>query len=754
VLAKVSPSTSDRARQDAEKDIPMNTETIKFDVDADGIALLTIDVPGQTMNVITPQFTADLSALVDKVAKDEAIKGAVITSGKATGFMAGADLKSIASLVGANAQASGKSRAAAMYEAQVGLNLLFRRLETSGKPFAAAMNGLALGGGLEVCLACHYRVSLDNPKIVFGLPEVLVGLLPGAGGTQRLPRLMGVMAASPYLLQGKNMSPQEAKGSNVVHDLAATPEELMAKAKAWVKANPKAMQPWDVKGFKFPGGAGQFNPMFAQTFMAGSAMVMKETLGNMNAPRAILSCVYEGAQLPMDKAIRIESKYFTKLFMSPQAESMVRSLFVSKQAAERGARRPAGVDKSPAKKVAMLGAGLMGAGIAMVSAKAGIEVVLLDRDQASADKGKQYTADRLAKDVSRGKMKQDKADEILARIHPTADFADIAGADLVIEAVFEDRTIKAETTHKTEAVLGADVIFGSNTSTLPISGLAEAWSKQENFIGIHFFSPVEKMPLVEIITGKNTGPAAIAKAIDYVAQIKKTPIVVNDSRGFYTSRCFGTYVMEGYAMVGEGVTPALIENCGRQIGMPVGPMAVGDEVAIDLSYKVKKQTMTDLGEAYKAGPGDVVVDRMYELGRYGRKTSKGFYVYPEDGSKKYIWPELKDMFGRLADDLQPDASEVKARLLYRQVVECARCFEEGVLETPEDGDLGAIFGWGFAPQTGGPFSFMDATGLAKVVTELDRLAQLYGERFAAPRLLRDMAAKGETFYGNAMKKAA
>jgi 3-hydroxyacyl-CoA dehydrogenase/enoyl-CoA hydratase/3-hydroxybutyryl-CoA epimerase len=730
------------------------TTTIRFDVDADGIALLTIDVPGQTMNVITPDFVADMATLIEKVAADEAIKGAVITSGKATGFMAGADLKGMGKLAGADAAASdGKSRAARMFESQFSLNKLFRRMETCGKPFAVAINGLALGGGLEVCLACHYRVIADNPKITLGLPEVLVGLLPGAGGTQRLPRLMGVQASLMYLLQGKNMSPQEALGFKVVNEVAPA-DQIVDKAKAWVKANPKAQQPWDVKGFKVPGGAGHMNPGFVQTFIGGNAMVMKETLGLMNAPKAIMSCVYEGSQLPIDKAVRLESKYFTKLFLDPQSQNMIRSLFVSKQAAEKGARRPKGVDKAPTKKVAMLGAGLMGAGIAMVSAKAGIEVVLLDRDVAAAEKGKAYTAERLAKDVARGKLAQAKADEILARIHPTSDYADLAGCDLVIEAVFEDRALKADVTKKTEAVLGADTIYGSNTSTLPISGLAEAWSKQENFIGIHFFSPVEKMPLVEIIMGRNTGDKALAKALDYVAQIKKTPIVVNDSRGFYTSRCFGTYVMEGYTMVGEGITPALIENCGRQIGMPVGALAVGDEVAIDLSYKVKLQTQKDLGDAYKTGPSDRVVDRMYELGRFGRKTAKGFYVYPEDGSKKYLWPDIASEFGRLPEAEQPSADEVKTRLLYRQIVECARCFEEGVLVTPEDGDLGAIFGWGFAPQSGGPFSHMDTVGLPQVVATLDRLAQQYGERFAAPKLLRDMAAKGETFYGNALKQAA
>jgi 3-hydroxyacyl-CoA dehydrogenase/enoyl-CoA hydratase/3-hydroxybutyryl-CoA epimerase len=668
--------------------------------------------------------------------------------------MAGADLKGMAELSGAHQAATGgKSLAAQVLEKQFVLNALFRRMETCGKPFAAAINGLALGGGLEVCLACHYRVVADNPKIQLGLPEVLVGLLPGAGGTQRLPRLLGVMNASPYLLQGKSMNPQEAKGLGLVG--AVLPEaELVAAAKAWVLANPKAKQPWDVQGFKFPGGVGHMNPNFVQTFIGGNAMVMNQTLGNMNAPKAIMSCVYEGAQLPMDKAVRLESKYFTKLILDPQAMNMVRTLFVSKQAAEKGARRPEGQPKAPTKKLAMLGAGMMGAGIAYVSAKAGIDVVLLDRDLAAAEKGKDYARKLVEKAVSRGSMTRDKADGLLARIKPTADYADLAGCDFVIEAVFEDRALKADVTQKTQAVLGADVIFGSNTSTLPITGLAQAAGKPANFIGVHFFSPVDKMPLVEIIMGKETGDAALAKALDYVAQIKKTPIVVNDSRGFYTSRCFGTYVMEGYAMVGEGITPALIENAGRQLGMPVGPLAVGDEVSIDLSYKVKLQTQKDLGDAYKTGPADGVVDRMYALGRYGRKAAKGFYVYPEDGAKKYLWPELKQEFGVLPEAEQPGAAEVKTRLIYRQLVECARCFEEGVLTTPQDGDLGAIFGWGFAPHTGGPFAMMDTLGARHVVQELDRLTQRYGERFAPPQLLRTMAAEGTSFYGKQSRAKA
>ena len=730
----------------------MTDTAIRSELDADGILTLTIDVPGLSMNVITPEVSRDLAAAIVRLKTDDSVKGAVLTSGKPSGFMAGADLKGMGALFGTNAPVvdDGKSKMAKLFDAVFGLNRLLRDLETCGKPVAAAVNGLALGGGLEFMLACHYRVVADNPKIVLGLPEVLVGLFPGAGGTQRLPRLMGVQPALMYLLQGKNMSPQEALGFGVVQELAPV-ADVVTRAKAWVKANPtKGVQPWDEKNFKFPGGVGMFNPAFAQTFMAGTAMTAKTTNHNMNAPIAILSAVYEGTQLPMDTAIRVESKYFAKVVADPQAGNMIRSLFVSKQAAEKGARRPKNVPPMPTKKIGMLGAGLMGAGIAMVSAQAGIEVVLLDRDQAAADKGKQYTADRLAKK----RMDPAKAQVILDRIHATTDYADLKGCDLIIEAVFETREIKSGVTKATEAVVGADTIFGSNTSTLPITGLAEAWSKPENFIGIHFFSPVEKMPLVEIIVGKKTGPAAIAKALDYVSAIRKTPIVVNDSRGFYTSRCFGTYVQEGLALLGEGTTPALIENLGKQMGMPVGPLAVNDEVGLDLSYKVGQQTKADLGAAYKPGPADGVIEKMNELGRYGRKNAKGFYVYPEGGGKKFIWPELVATVAGGAAEVQPTPDAVKERLLYRQLVECARCFAEGVLETPEDGDLGAIFGWGFAPFTGGPFSHMDTVGIANVVAVLDRLAQAHGERFSPPQLLRDMAAAGETFYGRAAQKKA
>ena len=728
--------------------------TLHHDLDADGLLTLTIDLPGQSMNVINADFTSDLAAAIATIKADATIKGVVITSGKASGFMAGADLKGMGGLVGGSGGES-KSRMATLFENVYRLNKLFRDLETCGKPVAAAINGLALGGGLELALACHYRVCADNPKIALGLPEVLVGLFPGAGGTQRLPRLMGVQPALMYLTQGKTMSPQEALGFKLVNELAPA-GEVVARAKAWALANPKAVAPWDEKGFKFPGGVGAFNPGFAQTFMGATAMTAKATNHNMNAPIAMLSAVYEGSQLPIDTALRVESKYLAKVVADPQAGNMIRSLFVSKQAAEKGARRPANLAPMPAKKIAMLGAGLMGAGVAMVAAQAGIEVVLLDRDLAAAEKGKAYTAERLAKK----RTDPAKAEAVLARIHPTADYADLAGCALIIEAVFEDRGIKAEVTKRVEAVVGADTIFGSNTSTLPITGLATAWSKPANFIGIHFFSPVEKMPLVEIIVGRDTGPEAIAKALDFVAAIRKTPIVVNDSRGFYTSRCFGTYIQEGLALLSEGVAPALIENIGRHMGMPVGPLAVNDEVGLDLSLKVAKQTRADLGDAYKPSASEAVIEEMNALGRLGRKNGKGFYVYPDDGGKKYLWPELSATVatpGEHSDAthaIRATPEAVRERLLYRQLVECARCFAEGVLETPEDGDLGAIFGWGFAPFTGGPFSHMDTLGIANVVAILDGLTQRHGERFTPPQLLRDMAAAGETFYGRAAAKLA
>lgn len=724
-------------------------DTIRFEVDGDGVATLTIDVPGQSMNVIGEQFLADLEELTGRIAAEDAVKGAVIASGKSSGFMAGMDLKAMETML--LPKEGEKLDMSALFTRCFELNRILRRLETCGKPVACAIEGTCVGGGFELALACHRRIAGDNAKTRIGLPEILVGLFPGGGGSQRMPRIAGVQTALMTMLQGKLFRPAEGAAMKLIDEVVPAGGALDA-AKAWVKANPGAsVQPWDQKGYKVPGGAGSMNPNFVQTFIGAVPMTVKQTQHNLHAPIALLSAVYEGLQLPMDRAIRVESKYFATVIAKPQARNMVRTLFVNKQAAERGARRPADVAPAPTKKLAMLGAGMMGAGIATVAAQAGMEVMLLDRDMASAEKGKAHAEGVLQKRIGKGMTPETMA-ETLARITPVTDVADLAGCDFVIEAVFEDPAIKADITKRVEAVLGADTIFGSNTSTLPITSLAQAWSKPENFIGIHFFSPVEKMPLVEIILGEKTGSQAIAKAIDFVAQIRKTPIVVNDSRGFYTSRCFFTYVSEGTAMVAEGVNPALIENAGRQLGMPVGPLAVGDEVSLELGHKIVTATRQAMGDAYRPGAADAVLETMVAgLGRLGRKNGKGYYDYPEDGRKR-LWPGLEDHWPWMVP--QPGVEAVKERLLYRQLIECARCFEEGVLTTPEDGDLGAIFGWGFAPWTGGPFSHMDTVGIGRVVETLDRLTQANGERFAPTQQLRDMAAKGESFYGGKRKAAA
>jgi len=724
------------------------TETIRFDVDSDGIALLTIDLPNTGMNVFNAQLIEDLDTCVDRVLADDNIKGAVITSGK-DAFLAGADLNMLGSSAG------GEQTPEEAFESAFRLNKILRKMETGDKnrkvlmkegtkPFAAAVNGLALGGGFELVLACHYRVITDSPKMQLGFPEVQVGLLPGAGGTQRLPRLVGLQAAAQAITTGKPYNGQIAMGLGIVQAMAPT-DQVVEKAKEWVKKSPSALAPWDKKGFKFPGGGGAMHPGAVQTFVGANAMAQKQTQHNYPAVQAILSCFFEGSVVDFDTAIRIESKYFMKLLAGPVAGNMIRSLFINKQAVEKGSLRPEGYERKKVKRLGMLGAGLMGAGVAYVSAKAGMDVVLLDRDDAAAEKGKDYSRNLVKKGVERGKVTQEKGDALLERIHTTSDYADLKDCDLIIEAVFEAEDIKKDVTEKTEAVIGKDVVFASNTSTLPITGLAKNFTRPHQFIGIHFFSPVDKMPLVEIIMGEKTDDATLALALDYVSQIKKTPIVVNDSRGFYTSRCFGTYVTEGYAMVKEGVNPALIENAGKMAGMPVGPLAVGDEVALDLSYKVGMATRKALGDKYVPSPADDFVEKMVvELERFGRKNGKGNYVYPEDGGRKYLWPGLQEHFP-LADE-QPTVEEVKSRYMVRQAVEAARCFEEGVLIDASSGDIGAIFGWGFAPFTGGPFSFIDTYGVAEFVAEADRLAQAYGARFTPPQLLRDMAAKGETFY--------
>ena len=703
------------------------SETITYSVDGEGIATLVIDVKDRPMNVLTPKLVEELEHYAGEIARDEAVKGAVMISGKGS-FIAGADLKDLVKVF-----SSGMSRDE-VYRFSRSFSELYRKLETCGKPLVAAINGTALGGGLELCLACHYRVALDDPRIKLGLPEVQVGLLPGAGGTQRLPRLIGIEKAVPLMAEGTHLAPAKAHELGVVHELAASPDELIAKARRWIIEVGDPVQPWDKKGFKVPGGAGASRPGLFQTFMVGSALIAQKTQHNYPAPISILSCVYEGCQVPIDKGLDIESQYFVELLTGPVARNMIRSLFIDKGAADKLARRPKGVEKSQVGKLGILGAGMMGAGIAYVSAYAGMEVVLLDTDKANAERGRDYSRTLLDKRVGRGRMTEEAAGEILARIRPTTDFADLEGCDLVIEAVFENRDIKAEVTRKTEAVIPESAIFASNTSTLPITGLAEASQRPGSFIGIHFFSPVDKMPLVEIIVGEKTGETAIARAMDYVQQIRKTPIVVNDSRGFYTSRVFGTYVKEGLAMLCEGVAPALIENAARMAGLPVGPLAVSDEVTLDLQYKIMTQTMKDLGPAYPGHPADGVITKFHDdLKRLGKRYGAGFYDYPQ-GAKKRLWSGLSEVYPLAAE--QPDVEEVKQRLLFIQALETARCMEEGVVGQAVDADLGSILGWGFPPWAGGTASYIDTVGMTTFLSESDRMADAYGERFRPSDWLR------------------
>ncbi|MFO1393610.1 MAG: 3-hydroxyacyl-CoA dehydrogenase NAD-binding domain-containing protein [Steroidobacteraceae bacterium] len=713
------------------------TQNIRYSVDGDGIALLLIDVADRPMNVLTPGFRKDLAECVEKVASDPAIRGAVIGSAKSS-FMAGADIKDMSGAFSRGLTAA----EAAKFSGE--LNRLLRRMETCGKPFAAAINGVALGGGFEVALACHYRVMSDDPKAGVGFPEVTIGLLPGAGGTQRTPRLIGVTEALRLISEGKPLKAQDALKKGLVNEVAPT-GELVERARQWILKGAEATQPWDRKGFKVPGGAGMMSPAAAQTFMVGTALAAKTTMRNYPAVAAILSCVYEGTILPIDAALAVESKYFGTLLAGPVARNLMRTMFINKGLADKLARRPAGPAKSQVKKLGMLGAGMMGAGIAHVSAVAGMEVVLLDSTQELAEKGKDYSRQLLAKDVSRGKRTQADADAVLARIKPTTSYDELAGCDLVIEAVFENRDIKADVTRKTEAVIPKGSVFASNTSTLPITGLAQASKRPAQFIGIHFFSPVEKMPLVEVILGKKTNDETLARALDYVAQIRKTPIVVNDSRGFYTSRCFGTFVNEGIAMLQEGVAPALIENCAKLVGMPVGPLAVADEVSIDLSWKIMRQTEQDLGRKFqKPVTYDTVRKFVEELKRPGKRFGAGFYDYPKD-AKKHLWPGLADVFPRAA--VQPPVNDIEKRFLCIQALEAARCMEEDVVTTASEADLGSILGWGFPAWTGGTLSYIDTVGIREFVAECDRLAKRYGKRFKPSKWLRERAARGESFHG-------
>ena len=736
-------------------------QNLKIDIDDDGIALITWDMPDRTMNVLSEDSIRDYGEAIDTVIADAAVKGVVITSAKKD-FIAGADLTMFGAWSKRVEGLAPEDAAKSIFDWTMSLQLMLRRLETSGKPVASAVPGTALGGGMEVVLATHYRVVADNDKTQLGLPECKIGLMPGAGGTQRVVRMVGVMAAAPIIMEGKPLKPKQALKLGVIDEIVSAGGEVEA-AKTWVRNNfdeakryadakaagdkkaiPSFAPAWDQPKFKLPGGGPQ-TPSGFPVFMGASAMIRKTTYGLYDAQLAILAAVYEGVQVPFDAALKIETSYFTKLALGSQSANMIRSLFVSKQALEKGARRPADVPDQTVRKLGVLGGGgFMGAGIASVSASAGIEVVVLDQTDEAAAKAKAHATRSLEGRVAKGRMTADAAETILARITTTSDYSKLAGCDLVVEAVFEHPDVKKQVVEAAEKYLPETAIFASNTSTIPISLLAKNSKRPEQFIGIHFFSPVEKMPLVEVIVADQTGETALAKALDYIRQLRKTPIVVNDARFFYANRCVLRYVEEAHYMLSEGVKPALIENAARMVGMPVGPLALNDETALDLGVKIANATKAALGDAYQEHPAAARIEKMVtEGGRLGRKAGMGFYDYPKDGRKK-LWPGLAELFPPRAD--QPGVDELKKRFLTIQAVEAVRALEDGVVTDVREADVGAIFGWGFAPWSGGPVSYIDTLGATEFLADCEGLQEKFGERYAAPKLLRDIAASTDTFY--------
>jgi 3-hydroxyacyl-CoA dehydrogenase/enoyl-CoA hydratase/3-hydroxybutyryl-CoA epimerase len=701
-------------------------KTIRYELH-DGIATLTFDEPGSPVNTMCADWQRDLSTATGLVVSDKAlIKGIILASAKST-FFAGADLKSTMRLTAADAP-----RVFAEIE-QTKKN--FRTLETLGVPVVSCINGAALGGGWEVALVGHHRVAVDNPKIQLGLPEITLGLIPGATGITKMTRLLGLMGAQPYILESKLFNPREALELGLVQELVpANGDDVSASLRTaallWIAANPKAQHPWDAKDYKIPGGT-PANPKIAGMLTVAPAMLKQKTRGLYPAPEAALAAMAEGAMVDYDTATRIESRYLAKLIVSPVARNMINTFFFNMNAIKGGQSRPKDVARYKPKKVGILGAGMMGAGIAYAQASRGIDTVLEDVSLENAQRGKAYSVKLTQPRVDKGRMSPHDQQGLLERITPTAHPSDLQGCDLIIEAVFENRELKAAVTREAEPMLAEGGFFASNTSTLPISSLAQASVNPAKFVGIHFFSPVDKMKLVEIIRGKETDDETVARAYDYVQALGKLPIVVNDSRGFYTSRTFGTFVMEGAAMLGEGIPAPVIENASMQAGMPVGPLAVLDETALSLSVHVLDQTRDDFraeGKTYEATPGELLVERMVkELKRAGRAAGGGFYDYPA-GQKKSLWPELKPLFENPA--VVWDLQEVKDRLLYRQAVETSRCLAEGVLTSVHDGNIGSIFGIGFPAWSGGAMQFIYGTGIDAFEARCDQLAQKFGPGFA------------------------
>ncbi|MFJ6943884.1 3-hydroxyacyl-CoA dehydrogenase NAD-binding domain-containing protein [Streptomyces wuyuanensis] len=719
--------------------------TIRWEQDETGIVTLVLDDPDQSANTMNQAFRESIAAIADRAeAEKDSIRGIVLTSAKKT-FFAGGDLKDMIKV--------GPEHAQQAFDMGMGIKRALRRIETLGKPVVAAINGAALGGGYEIALACHHRIALDAPGSKIGLPEVTLGLLPAGGGVTRTVRLMGIAdALLKVLLQGTQYSPQRALDNGLVHEVATTPEEMLAKARAFIDAHPESQQPWDVKGYRIPGGTPS-NPKFAANLPAFPANLKKQLNGApFPAPRNILAAAVEGSQVDFETAQVIEARYFTELLTGQTAKNMIQAFFFDLQAVNSGANRPKGIERRKVRKVAVLGAGMMGAGIAYSCARAGIEVVLKDVNADAAERGKAYSEKLLDKALSRGRTTEAKRAELLARITPTADPADLAGCDAVIEAVFEDPALKHKVFQEIQHVVEPDALLCSNTSTLPITLLAEGVDRPVDFIGLHFFSPVDKMPLVEIIKGERTGDEALARAFDLVRQINKTPIVVNDSRGFFTSRVIGQFINEGVAMVGEGVEPASVEQAAAQAGYPAKVLSLMDELTLTLPRKIRGETrraVEEAGGAWTPHPADAVIDRLVDdFGRTGRSGGAGFYDYV-DGRRAGLWPGLREHFAK--PGVHVPFEDMKERMLFSEALDTVRCLEEGVLTSVADANIGSIMGIGFPAWTGGVLQYINGyeggagKGLPGFVARARELAEAYGERFEPPALLVEKAERGEVF---------